>query len=132
MGELHLEIVTPTKLLDVGMINYVRCPGLDGLFGVMAQHQNAIVALNVGEIKVTQNNKDNYFATSGGFADITKDKVQILVETIERSNEIDAGRAKESLDRAKERLNKDQGEIDQGRIDISMTRAINRIKVANR
>ena len=130
MGEFHLEIVTPTKLLDVGMINYVRCPGLDGLFGVMAQHQNAIVALNVGEIKVTQNNKDNYFATSGGFADITNNKVEILVETIELSKEIDQSRAQNSIDRAKKRLN--DRKMDQTRSMLSLQKALNRLKVSKR
>ena len=57
MSEFRLEIVTPTKLMDEGNVDYIRCPGLDGSFGVMANHQNAIIALGIGEIKVTQNKK---------------------------------------------------------------------------
>ena len=67
MGIFQLEIVTPIKIFDEGQVEYVRCPGLDGSFGVMANHREAIIALGVGEIKVTKNGKDHFLATSGGF-----------------------------------------------------------------
>ena len=132
MSEFRLEIVTPTKLMDEGNVDYIRCPGLDGSFGVMANHQNAIIALGIGEIKVTQNKKEHYFATSGGFAEIEKEKVQLLVETVERSGEIDSNRAEESLIRVKMRKKDAKGELDQARMDVSMTRAVNRLKVSQR
>ena len=132
MSEFRLEIVTPTKLMDEGNVDYIRCPGLDGSFGVMANHQNAIIALGIGEIKVTQNKKEHYFATSGGFAEIEKEKVQLLVETVEHSGEIDSNRAEESLNRVKVRKKDAKGELDQARMDVSMTRAMNRLKVSQR
>lgn len=132
MSEFRLEIVTPTKLMDEGNVDYIRCPGLDGSFGVMANHQNAIIALGIGEIKVTQNKKEHYFATSGGFAEIEKEKVQLLVETVEHSGEIDSNRAEESLNRVKMRKKDAKGELDQARMDVSMTRAMNRLKVSQR
>ena len=132
MSKFRLEIVTPTKLMDEGNVDYIRCPGLDGSFGVMANHQNAIIALGIGEIKVTQNKKEHYFATSGGFAEIEKEKVQLLVETVERSEEINSNRAEESLNRVKMRKKDAKGELDQARMDVSMTRAVNRLKVSQR
>ena len=104
MSSFQLEIVTPTKLLDEGQVEHVRCPGLDGSFGVMASHREAIIALGVGEIKVTQNGKDHFLATSGGFAEITRKKVELLLETYERTEEIDTSRAENALKRAEERL----------------------------
>ena len=132
MSKFRLEIVTPTKLMNEGNVDYIRCPGLDGSFGVMANHQNAIIALGIGEIKVTQNKKEHYFATSGGFAEIEKEKVQLLVETVEHSGEIDSNRAEESLNRVKMRKKDAKGELDQARMDVSMTRAMNRLKVSQR
>jgi len=132
MTEFRLEIVTPTKLVDEGNVDYVRCPGLDGSFGVLANHQNAIIALGIGEIKVTQNKKDHFFATSGGFVEITKEKVQLLVETVERADEIDFERAEKSLERAKTRRVEKNDELDQTRITVSVARAINRLKVSKR
>ena len=132
MSEFYLEIVTPTKLMDEGNVGHIRCPGLDGSFGILANHQNAIIALDIGEIKVNQNKKEHYFATSGGFAEIEKEKVQLLVETVERSGEINSNRAEESLNRVKMRKKDAKVELDQARMDVSMTRAMNRLKVSQR
>ncbi len=130
MSSFQLEIVTPTKILDEGQVEYMRCPGLDGSFGVMANHREAIIALGVGEIKVTQNGKEHFLATSGGFVEVTKEKVELLLETYELADEIDTDRASAALDRAKDRKN--QTEIDQFRNDASLQRAVNRLKVSKR
>ena len=130
MSPFQLEIVTPTKLLDEGQVEYVRCPGLDGSFGVMAFHREAIIALGVGEIKVTQNGKDHFLATSGGFAEITREKVELLLETYERTEEIDTSRAENALQRAEERI-KAKG-MDTISNKAALERAVNRLRVSKR
>lgn len=130
MGVFQLEIVTPIKIFDEGQVEYVRCPGLDGSFGVLANHREAIIALGVGEIKVTKNGKDHFLATSGGFAEITKEKVELLLESYEQAEEIDTSRAEDALKRAEER--KLSEEIDSTRNNASLQRAVNRIKVSKR
>jgi len=130
MSPFQLEIVTPTKLLDEGQVEYVRCPGLDGSFGVMASHREAIIALGVGEIKVTQNGKDHFLATSGGFAEITRAKVELLLETYERTEEIDTSRAENALQRAEERI-KAKG-MDTISNKAALERAVNRLRVSKR
>ena len=130
MGIFQLEIVTPIKIFDEGQVEYVRCPGLDGSFGVLANHREAIIALGVGEIKVTKNGKDHFLATSGGFAEITKEKVELLLESYEQAEEIDTFRAEAALKRAEER--KLSEEIDSTRNNASLQRAVNRIKVSKR
>ena len=130
MSSFQLEIVTPTKVLNKGQVEYLRCQGLDGSFGVMANHREAIIALGVGEIKVTQNGKEHFLATSGGFVEITKEKVELLLETYELAEEIDSERATTALERAKER--KHQSEMDQIRNGASLERAVNRLKVSKR
>jgi F-type H+-transporting ATPase subunit epsilon len=130
MSSFQLEIVTPTKILDEGQVEYVRCPGLDGSFGVLAKHREAVFGLGVGEIKVTQNGKDHYLATSGGFAEVSKEKMELLLETYERADEIDTSRAEAALKRALER--KAAKDIDAARNEVSLMRAMNRLKVAKR
>lgn len=132
MKTFHLEIVTPTRLLDQGDVSYLRCPGIDGSFGVMAHHREAIIALTVGEIKLTRDNRDHYLATSGGWAEITHQRVQLLVETVERSAEIDVSRAETALSRSKQRLAARAEEIDSTRAQSSLSRALNRLRVAHR
>ena len=132
MNNFNLEIVTPIRELDEGQVSYIRCPGLDGLFGVMASHREGIIALTVGEIKVTRDGKDEYLATSGGFAEIMNDKVKLLVESVETASEIDAERAENSLERATQRKSEQNSEMDDIRIEASLLRAINRLRISKR
>ena len=83
MNTIQLEIVTPTHVLDEGQGSYVRCPGIDGSFGVMANHIEGIIALDVGEVKVRKDSQDEYLAISGGYADIMEDRLELLVESVE-------------------------------------------------
>ena len=62
MNTIQLEIVTPTRILDEGQVSYVRCPGVDGSFGVMANHIEGIIVLDVGEVKVRKDNQEKYLS----------------------------------------------------------------------
>ena len=132
MSTFQFEIVTPTRTLDKGQVNYVRCPGMDGSFGVMANHLEGIIALSIGEIKVTIDGKEEYLATSGGYTEITDERMQLLVESVEGSDEIDTDRAKRSLERAQVRKEKHSLEIERARVELSLYRALNRLRVARR
>ena len=125
-----LDIITPSKIINKGQVEYLRAPSFDGLFGVKTGHVNATIALNIGEIKVLKDGEESFYSTSSGFVDITNNKVEVLVESIEHSNDIDQSRAQGSSDRAKKRL-KDEG-IDQERANISLKKAINRLKVSKK
>ena len=132
MISYDVEIVTPIQDLNLNEVSYLRCPGLDGSFGVMSKHRDGIFALSIGEIKITQNGKDNYYATGGGFAEIANNSVKILVESLERSNEIDESRASESLKRAQKRKIDQDSEMNVARIEASLVRALNRLRVSKR
>jgi F-type H+-transporting ATPase subunit epsilon len=97
----------------------------------MSGHREAVIELDVGEIKVTQGGNDLFYATSGGFAEITKEKVQLLVETVEKADEIDSGRAEASLTRAKGRVSGADGS-DSKRAEAALFRAVNRLRVSKR
>tara|TARA_S200000501_G_scaffold52741_1_gene42872 strand:- start:1009 stop:1407 length:399 start_codon:yes stop_codon:yes gene_type:complete len=132
VGVFDVEIVTPVKVLNEDTVKYLRCPGIDGSFGVMKKHRNGIIALDVGELKVETKNGIEWYATSGGFVEITDDKVELLLESIEKSNEIDVKRASEALKRAKKRKANIKKDIDSVRLEASLSRAINRLNVSKK
>ena len=76
------------------------------------------------------NNKSLYFATSGGFADISNNKVVLVLETAEESSKIDSKRAKESLHRSQKYLDDKSNNLD--RAFDSIRRAKNRIAIADK
>ena len=130
MKTFHLDIITPTSTHTYENISYLRIPGLDGLIGIEANHANAIIALDIGEIKLNINGKNLFFSTSGGFTDIQSKGVQLLLETFEESKNIDENRAEKSLQKAKERLGDKSQNFE--RANQSLKRAKNRISVFNK
>ena len=132
MNTIQLEIVTPTRILDEGQVSYVRCPGVDGSFGVMANHIEGIIVLDVGEVKVRKNSQDEYLAISGGYAEIMEDRLELLVESVEKSSEIDSERAEMSMKRARTRKSEQDPARNEVRIEASLARALNRLRVSKR
>ena len=123
----HLDIITPTSIDSFDQVSYLRIPSLEGLIGIQANHAQAVIGLDIGEIKITKDGKDILFATSGGFADIAKEGVQLLLETSEKFDSIDSQRAENSLKRAKNRLSNQS--INLSRAQASVKRAQNRLKI---
>jgi F-type H+-transporting ATPase subunit epsilon len=119
--------------LDVIEVNYLRCPGIDGSFGIMANHQDGIFSLDIGEIMIQSKSDTKFYSTSGGFAEINENEVCLLVETIELSSDIDISRAESAFQRANERKSKrNEKDFDEVRMENSLSRALNRLRVAKR
>ena len=133
MSAFNLDIVTPTRNLDEMVVSYVRCPGFDGSFGIMANHQEGIFSLDIGEIMIKTNSETKYYSTSGGFAEIVNDGVCILVETVESASDIDIPRAEAALQRAKDRKSSSDNEnLDQVRLESALSRALIRLRVVKK
>ena len=133
MSTFNLDIVTPTRNLEEMVVSYVRCPGLDGSFGIMANHQDGIFSLDIGEIMIKTKSETKYLSTSGGFAEIVNDGVSILVETVESASDIDISRAEAALQRARDRKSSsDKENLDQMRLDSALSRALNRLRVSKK
>ena len=130
MKTFHLDIITPTTTFSFEDVTYLRIPSLDGLIGIRARHSTAIIGLDIGEIKITINGKDEIYATSGGFSDIKPEGVQLLLESVENINTIDKDRASEAFNRAKKKI-KDKT-ASQKRAMEAIKRAKNRLNLVKK
>ena len=126
----QLDIVTPTEVISEGQIEYLRAPSTEGLFGILGGHAVATILIDIGEIKVTKEGKEFYYATNGGFADIRPENVMLLVETAEKVSDIDKDRAEEAMKRAQDSLQ--DNETDLKRAQDAIARARNRLKITDR
>lgn len=118
-NKLNLEVVTPRKLVVSEEVDLCTVPGGDGVFGVMANHAPILATLKIGEMHYENDGNTVRLAVSGGFVEVSKNKMTVLAEAAEVSEEIDVERAL----RAKERAEKRLAEAKAGREDIDMARA---------
>ncbi|MBM4275170.1 MAG: F0F1 ATP synthase subunit epsilon [Deltaproteobacteria bacterium] len=131
--QLLLEVVTPDRLVVSTPADVVVCPGVEGQFGVLVGHVPFLSALQIGEMYYKQGGKTEFLAVSGGFAEVTGEKVTVVAEAAEFGREIDLERAKRARERAEQRLAAARTEnIDWARAEAALRRAVMRMKVAGR
>jgi F-type H+-transporting ATPase subunit epsilon len=131
MDKLHLEVVTPARVVLEKDVDSVVAPGSEGEFGVLPGHVSFLSGIVPGELRYTAGSEKEAVAVTTGFAEVFKNKVSILVDAAERSSEIDAERARKAMERAKERLSRDRSdkEIDFTRAEAALRRAVARLRV---
>ncbi len=129
--EFDLEIVTPKRVVFNAPVESFSAPGEDGGFQVLHSHAPLLSNLTIGAVKVIDaEGKEIHYATSGGFVEVRNNRVVMLAETAERSDEIDVERAKLSVARALERISAKHTGVDVERARTSLLRARNRLKVS--
>lgn len=97
-----LEIITPQRLVFSKEVESVVVPTKRGLIGVLAKHTPLFTAVTQGEIKITFGNQENYLAIGGGFMEVKRDRVLILVSRAMHADELNEAEIKRAQDSARE------------------------------
>lgn len=125
---LSIEIVTPEQRVLTTECDEVRLPGSEGGFGIRPGHTPLIAALSAGELVYVSSGTEHRFAVGEGFAEVSNDRVRILVEEAIRADEIDKGRAESELKELEARLSSMRPEdpayaVDRARVKRAAARA---------
>lgn len=103
---IQLEIVTPERQVVNDAAEEVTIPGKSGYLGILPGHAPLITELSVGEITYKAAGQTKRLAVAWGFAEVLPEKITILAETAEKSEEIDVPRAESAKQRAESELAK--------------------------
>lgn len=129
--KLKLEVVTPKGPVLDTEVDIVTCPGTDGEFGVLANHSPLLSTIKIGVLTYKQDNQEELLMVSGGFCEVSNNKITFLVESAERGTDIDVDRALRAKERAEKRLAAAQSKTEQlnvTRAEAAMQRALARLK----
>ena len=124
-----LVILTPRKKFFEGEVSLLNIITLAGETGILANHYPLISVIKTGALHFKVDQENRYFATSGGVISVQKDQTVLLLETIERPEDIDITRAQLAKQRAENLLKDLSGETDILRAEAALSRALNRIDV---
>ncbi len=128
----QLEIITPRHVAFKGEVVDFVAPGTDGSFEILKNHTSFVSSIAIGEIRVRRTDgSEIYYATSGGFVEVDKNRVTFLAESCEDVNQIDATRARGAYERALQRL-EDRSSYDPEQARNALLRARNRIRVVEK
>ena len=79
-GKLSFSLVSPEREVFNGLVDQVDAPGVEGDFGVLADHAPFMTALREGPVTVFDGSSKRVFNVHGGFADVTPTGLTILAE----------------------------------------------------
>jgi len=122
---LICEIVTPERIVYTNEVEMVVAPTIDGEVGILPLHAPLVSVLKPGEVRVKWNDQKDveWFAVSGGYVQVHEDKVIILADQAIPVSQIEVERARQALERARERLSEvraeDQAEVDACERDLN-------------
>jgi F-type H+-transporting ATPase subunit epsilon len=127
----QLSIVAPDKSVLDEPVESVTAPGSEGYFGVLPGHVPFISALRPGIVEYLTKDGRHHVAVSGGFAEVTPEKVTVLADAAERATEIDIARAEAALENARRALRgEDSAQTSEEALN-ALDRAVNRLRAAN-
>ena len=89
---LQLEIVSPERRAFTDEVDMVIVPGIDGQLGILPHHTRLITALGTGELRIKKGGTEQSLLISGGFVEVRPDKVIVMADLAEHSDEIDEAR----------------------------------------
>lgn len=133
--KIKLEVVTPKGAIISDEVDIVTAPGFAGEFGVLANHAPFLSTIRVGALRYKKDNTEAELMISGGFCEVSGNKITFLVESAEHGHEIDVDRALRAKERAEKRLQQvreQQEKIDRTRAEAALQRALARLRVAER
>ena len=133
MNTFLLNVTACDRVFFEGYCRQVILPLEDGENGIQAHHENMVLAVNVGELRIQTDDGARITGVVGsGFAQVINNRVSVLVDTAEHPDEIDVRRAKEAKERAKEQLRQEQSIREYHMSKASLARAMSRLRYSSK
>lgn len=105
-GQIHLEIVTPEGVKFAEEVDEFTAPSVQGEFGVLASHRPMLAGLKTGLVTYKQGSETHAVAVGSGFAKVSDDRANLIVQHFIAKDDVDAVVARKDLKQAQDALDK--------------------------
>lgn len=101
---IHLQIITPEKIVFDDEVDQVSLPTTTGQITILKNHTPLVTSIEPGELVFRKHNKESELASGYGFAQISATNVKVLVDLAAPSEEIEEKQIEEARREAEEKL----------------------------
>ena len=130
MKAFHLRVLAPERMFFDGACESLTVPTLDGMYGLMAQHEDIVLAIVPGKLTLrSADGTEQIAAVSEGMLKMERGEALVLVDTVERPEEIDLHRAEEMAAAARAELDAKHSAQEQAAARARIARAMSRMHV---
>ena len=108
MSSFNVSVVTQVKKILEQEAGYLRLRTSEGDIGILPNHAPFVAELSMGKMEIESPNKDrrNIYFLSGGFLEISNNRVTIIADEILPIEEIDIENEQTQVEELKKELEK--------------------------
>ena len=97
---LNIRVITPDRIICSTTADEIILPSLTGQIGNLEGHASLITALDVGLLRIKFEQKWTPIILLGGFAEVDRNQVTVLVNDVEEAPTIKLTNTAEELEKA--------------------------------
>ena len=128
MNEFQCIIASSDKMFYDGPCLSLVVPAWDGEYAFMAKHQECVAAVSIGTLRVKKPDGSVVLGVCGlGLVCFEKNRAVVLVDTIERPEDIDEVQARRAKEQAEEELKEAKSQQEYNASQAALARAIYRL-----
>ena len=133
-NQLLLKIITPNGTFFDGFCHVVTLKTTEGYIGIMKNHIPIAAAIAISELHINAPEDKNFSeaAIAGGLLYSNKNSVTIITDAIEYKDDIDLNRAQKTKERIQKLLNQKTSIKEHNKLELSLKKALNRIKIGSK
>jgi F-type H+-transporting ATPase subunit epsilon len=92
--QIEVRIITPERIAYQDRVDAVVATAQDGQFGILPGHAPMMVVLGIGEFRIRQGDRFEWFAIGEGFLHVLDDVVTVLTPFAESAREVNVDEAR--------------------------------------
>jgi F-type H+-transporting ATPase subunit epsilon len=120
--------MAPNRIVWNSEVQEVILSTNSGRIGILPNHAPLLTALDIGIIKIRLNGQWSTMALMGGFAMVDNNQMTILVNEVEKANEINFQKAQETFQIAQDKLAQAEGRKQIIEANLTLKRAKARLE----
>jgi F-type H+-transporting ATPase subunit epsilon len=124
MATFQFDLVSPDHLVFSQPVVQVDVPGSEGDFGVLAGHAPYVAVLKPGILVVHAEGQRRLFVVSGGFAEVSGDRLTVLADMATRLEEFDTAQLATEIKDSEE----DAADTSDGRVKDRLERRLSQLR----
>ena len=128
--KMTIKIVTSKYKKEITDVTSLHLKTIDGDITILPNHYPLVTAIDITSVTIKKGKEVINAFGSNGLMNVREKEVILLLNAFEFENEIDIDRALKSKERAENRINSKDDQIDLVRAEASLKRAIMRLNVA--
>jgi len=129
---LQVDVVSPIGSVYKGEADMVSLRGSAGEMGIAYGHTELLSTIPAGVVNIKKDDQTDVLYVSGGIVEVTPNRVTIMVDDMERAENLNQAEAEKAKARAEEALkNPDASKLDIEAANTRLKEADARLKALN-